>query len=109
MDRINNVKVEMVKENISSVEPQNINDMENNNVFQKTEVDKRKAVEEARNILAEKKQWFAENAKADENVIKAAKVNITKAENNYIAALQAVELPNTTVELWEVEGFYTRA
>lgn len=103
MDRINNVKVEMVKENISSVEPQNINDMENNNVFQKTEVDKRKAVEEARNILAEKKQWFAENAKADENVIKAAKVNITKAENNYIAALQAVELPNTTVELWEVE------
>lgn len=40
--------------------------MENNNVFQKTEVDKRKAVEEARNILAEKKQWFAENAKADE-------------------------------------------
>lgn len=126
METVNSVKVEMVKESISNVESINVNGMEtkdvkvvennqneveslnNNNMetksaSQTTEVSKQATVEAARDILVEKKQWLAENSNADENVIKIAKVNITKAENNYIAALQAVELPCTTVEFWDVK------
>lgn len=126
METVNSVKVEMVKESISNVESINVNgmetkdvkvvennqneveslnnnDMETKSASQTTEVSKQATVEAARDILVEKKQWLAENSNADENVIKIAKVNITKAENNYIAALQAVELPCTTVEFWDVK------
>ena len=126
METVNSVKVEMVKESISNVESINVNgmetkdvkvvennqneveslnnnDMETKSASQTTEVSKQATVEAARDILLEKKQWLADNSNADENVIKIAKVNITKAENNYIAALQAVELPCTTVEFWDVK------
>lgn len=100
----NIVKAEMINEvSISSVEFKNVNDMETKSTPQTTEVSKKEAVDAARNILAEKKKWLSDNSNADENVIKAGKANITKAENNYIAALQAVELPSTIVEFWNVE------
>ena len=64
---------------------------------------KAQAVEEARTALEEKKKFLADNLNADKNIIKSAQTNIDKAKRNYIAALQAVELPQSSVELWEVE------
>lgn len=61
------------------------------------------AVEEARTTLEEKKKFLTDNLDADKNIIESAQTNIVKAKRNYIAALQAVELPTTKVELWEVE------
>lgn len=69
----------------------------------KPSIAKAQAVEEARTALEEKKKFLADNLYADKNIIKSAQTNITKAKRNYIAALQAVELPTTKVEFWEVE------
>lgn len=64
---------------------------------------KAQAVEEARTALEEKKKFLADNLNADKNIIESARTNITKAKKNYITALQAVELPKSSVEFWEVE------
>lgn len=64
---------------------------------------KAQAIEEARTALEEKKKFLADNLNADKNIIKSAQTNIDKAKRNYIAALQAVELPQSSVEFWEVE------
>lgn len=64
---------------------------------------KAQAVEEAHTALEEKKKFLTDNLDADKNIIESARTNIAKAKRSYIAALQAVELPTTKVEFWEVE------
>ncbi|EKU88932.1 hypothetical protein [Bacteroides oleiciplenus] len=64
---------------------------------------KEQVIENARIALAEKKQFLADNANAEKNIVKSAETNVTKAERSYVEALQARELPTTTVELWNVQ------
>lgn len=68
-----------------------------------TPTTKAQAVEVAHTILEEKKKFLTDNLDADKNIIESAQTNIAKAKRNYIAALQAVELPTTKVEFWKVE------
>lgn len=70
---------------------------------------KAQAVEEARTVLEEKKKFLTDNLDADKNIIESAQTNIAKAKRKYTAALQAVELPTTKVEFWEVEEANTES
>lgn len=63
---------------------------------------KEQVIENARITLAEKKQFLADNAKAEKNIVKSAETNVTKAEKSYVEALQARELPTTSVEFWTI-------
>ncbi len=84
---------------IAAVE--NVNEVINNQneVVMKTE----QVIENARIALVEKKQFLADNANAEKNIVKSAETNVAKAERSYVEALQARELPTTTVELWNVQ------
>lgn len=86
---------------VSNTEFNNTDNMVNNN--QSTELIKYDAVEQARIVLEEKKKFLAENANADKNIVKSAKINVSKAEKEYAGALKSVKLPTTRVELWEVK------
>lgn len=64
---------------------------------------KEQVIENARIALVEKKKFLADNANAEKNIVKSAETNVAKAERTYAEALQAKELPTTSVELWEVQ------
>lgn len=97
-----NVKV-MGIENVNVESFKNDVNMEKKQENQVGTSSKSAILEDVYNVLVEKRKYLADNVNADVNIVKAATTNVSKAEKNYAEALQNVELPVTSVEIWEVK------
>lgn len=96
MSELANVKVEKVNNEVKSLNQNKI--MEE---VKKTSAEvKMQAVEEARQNLMKAKNVLEANKDAEANIKKSAQVNVGKAETAYLEALKKVELPTSTIEVW---------
>lgn len=96
MSELANVKVEKVNNEVESLNQNKI--MEE---VKKTSAEvKMQAVEEARQNLMKAKNVLEANKDAEANIKKSAQVNVGKAETAYLEALKKVELPTSTIEVW---------
>lgn len=59
-------------------------------------------VENAYKVLMEKREILAKNADGEKNIKKAAEVNVSRAEKNYLEALKTVQCPTTKVVFWNL-------
>lgn len=69
---------------------------------QATSISKEQAVENAKLALQEARDFLADNAGRDQNIVKVAEQSVKKAERIYSTALKATELPTIPVEFWTV-------
>lgn len=96
MSELANVKVEKVNNEVESL---NQNKIMEEVKMTSAEV-KMQAVEEARQNLMKAKNVLEANKDAEANIKKSAQVNVGKAETAYLEALKKVELPTSTIEVW---------
>ena len=89
--------------NVNVKSLKNSDNMEKQQETQTGTLSENEVLENARKILMEKRKYLSDNADEDNNIIKAAKTNVVKAEKDYMVALHDVELPTISVEFWQVE------